>query len=140
MTVCGMGGMLIAEILEKALSDGIITPGMRFVLAPNTQEPALRRFLARRGFEPTSESAVRDGREVYLIVNCVFTGVPFALPDADSYLGFCRSLPPSYYRKLLRRLDRRLAGLRAAANLSPALLSELSLLELVRADVLERLM
>jgi len=132
VTICGMGGMLIADILEKALGDGLIGEGTRFVLAPNSQEPALRRFLAANGFDILSESAVRDGREVYLIIYSVYTGAPYALTDEECYTGRCGGLGAAYYRKLVRKVERRLAGLRAAVNTTDADRDELLLLERVR--------
>lgn len=64
--VCGMGGELIADIIDMA--DFIKVPGFRLILQPMTRPEAARRSLSRCGFAVTSESVVFDGGKYYTVI------------------------------------------------------------------------
>ena len=113
IVIAGMGGMLICEIVSKALSDNKLLPGLRLVLCPNTHDEFVRRMVYSGCFSHVKESAVRDGGMIYLLVSCVFSGlspetsIQDLLDDAPSsfapehFTGPSGRLPKYYYRKVL---------------------------------------
>ncbi len=66
--IAGMGGELIASILEK---DPVKTFSFsRFVLQPRSREAALRMRLEKMGLPVTGEYLVREGRRICQIIVC----------------------------------------------------------------------
>ena len=61
VTVCGMGGTLIAEILEKA----VLPNHVQLVLQPMTHVEDVRAWLCRSGFAIGREVCVKDAGRVY---------------------------------------------------------------------------
>ncbi len=61
VTVCGMGGTLIAEILEKAA----LPADVQLALQPMTHAEDVRAWLCRNGFVIRREVCVRDAGRVY---------------------------------------------------------------------------
>ena len=70
-TICGMGGLLIADIIEDSFE---IAKEGRLVLQPNTCVPELRCYLWKKGFEIESEKGVMDAGHGYVVMNCIYTG------------------------------------------------------------------
>lgn len=61
VTICGMGGTLIAEILEKAA----LPADVQLVLQPMTHVEDVRAWLCRSGFFIDGEVCVKDAGRVY---------------------------------------------------------------------------
>ncbi len=71
-TICGMGGELIARIIEDA--PHLCDPSLRLILQPMTRQATLRRLLARLGFSIRSEKySFADGK-YYVCILAEFTG------------------------------------------------------------------
>lgn len=66
VTICGMGGPLIAEILEDELHN--LGGHPRLVLQANTYTYPIRKVLARSGYRIIDETVIRDGRHFYEII------------------------------------------------------------------------
>lgn len=66
VTICGMGGPLIAEILEGGLHNLGGQP--RLVLQANTYTYPIRKVLATSGYRIIDETVIRDGRHFYEII------------------------------------------------------------------------
>ncbi|WP_342389339.1 tRNA (adenine(22)-N(1))-methyltransferase [Salinicoccus bachuensis] len=66
VTICGMGGPLIAEILEDGLHNLGGQP--RLVLQANTYTYPIRKVLAESNYRIIDETVVRDGRHFYEII------------------------------------------------------------------------
>ena len=75
VTVCGMGGTLIAEILEKAA----LPQDVHLVLQPMTHVEDVRAWLCRNGFVIGREVCVRDAGRVY----CCMAAEPGNEPRRD---------------------------------------------------------
>ena len=58
IALAGMGGELIASILEEA--PFVKNPNLRLILQPMTKQAALRRFLSSAGFAVTEERLVQE--------------------------------------------------------------------------------
>ncbi len=83
--ICGMGGELIADIIERAphLSDGDV----RLILQPMSRQEHLRRALYRLGFSITCERySVAEGKR-YVCICAEFTATPCEISDSVAYLG-----------------------------------------------------
>ncbi|HYF79832.1 MAG TPA: class I SAM-dependent methyltransferase [Symbiobacteriaceae bacterium] len=81
VTICGMGGPLIAEILEAGPLAGV----ERLVLQPMGGEETLRRWLMEHGWYIIDEKLVEDGGRIY----AVMAAEPghMDLTWADAFLG-----------------------------------------------------
>ncbi|MFZ5822917.1 MAG: tRNA (adenine(22)-N(1))-methyltransferase [Bacillota bacterium] len=81
VTICGMGGPLIAEILADGPLDGI----RRLVLQPMAGEERLRAWLAENGWRLIAEELVEDAGRLYVIL--VAEPGAMALADLDLLVG-----------------------------------------------------
>lgn len=66
--ICGMGGLLISEILTAGLKQQKISPKTRLVLQPNNKEDELRRMLMAADFEIKEEAIVKEKGKFYEII------------------------------------------------------------------------
>lgn len=81
VTICGMGGPLIAEILAAGPLAGI----ERLVLQPMGGEESLRRWLTENGWQIRDETLVEDGGRIYILI--VAERGAMELTAAETYLG-----------------------------------------------------
>lgn len=108
--ICGMGGLLIAEILEKRhpLSQNLI-------LQPMTRAEELREWLCGKGYRILAEKAAEENGKVYTIINCRYDGVFRECPPLYALLGEIPgdlSQAAERYRKVqLDRLEKKARGL-----------------------------
>lgn len=68
VTICGMGGILIKEILEKGLSNPAFSRIHQFVLQPNSGERELRQWLSQNCFSILHETIIEDSNKLYEIL------------------------------------------------------------------------
>ena len=83
--ICGMGGVLISEIIDAAehLKDGRV----RLILQPMTRQAHLRRYLLGHGFEILDERySTADGKH-YVTLLSEFSGVCRDIDDVTAELG-----------------------------------------------------
>lgn len=66
--ICGMGGLLISEILEAGLKGDKIGPGTRLVLQPNNKEIDLRKLLMRANYKIIDEAMIKENEKFYEII------------------------------------------------------------------------
>lgn len=84
--ILGMGGELIASILEAA--PWVANAGVNLCLQPMTHAEVLRRYLIERGFEITDEKIVREGDKLYQLIHASYTTkeiTPYS--EEEFYLG-----------------------------------------------------
>ena len=119
IAICGMGGELIAEILESA--PDAHKKGVRFLLQPMSKQEHLRETLYRLGFEIVAEEYVTEGDKAYLVIASEYTGEIVAFDEARCLLGVRQgsetpltSAERAYFLKkekaLLRRRNGRAKG------------------------------
>lgn len=72
VTIAGMGGALICEILEKA--DFIKNPEVRLILQPMRNAPDVRAYLLGQGFEIVGEALAREEERIYEIICAEYSG------------------------------------------------------------------
>lgn len=84
-TICGMGGELIADIIDRA--PHLFDPSVRLVLQPMTRVERLRPYLYSHGFEILEERySFADGK-YYVCLLVGFGGTPCEISDELAYLG-----------------------------------------------------
>ena len=66
ITICGMGGPLIADIIDSGFNH--LTSKPRFVIQANTYPKKIREVLVKRGYEITDEVQYKDGHHFYDII------------------------------------------------------------------------
>lgn len=86
ITIAGMGGMLIAEILEKRLP----LAGKNLILQPMTQAPFLRGWLAEHGFALLAETPAEAGGKLYTVLNARYDGQK---READAFFTHTGRMP-----------------------------------------------
>lgn len=84
-TIAGMGGELIASIIENAphLKD----EGISLVLQPMSRPEALRSYLYENGFSIDMEEYVFDEGKYYVAMRASYTGVYELISSADAHFG-----------------------------------------------------
>lgn len=88
ITVLGMGGELIARIIDRA--PWVRKKGIRLILQPMTHGEILSRYLCEQGFEIVDETTVQDGERddrIYRIIVAEFDGERRTMSDAEHYIG-----------------------------------------------------
>lgn len=82
--ICGMGGELIAQIIEK--SSYVKKQGVRLILQPMTMIRELREYL-QNGFFTIAESVVCEDNKLYQIICVEYDGIIRKYSDAELELG-----------------------------------------------------
>lgn len=112
--IAGMGGELIASILEAAA--WVKDKRYRFVLQPMTRAEKLRKWLFFNGFEILTETAQCEGRRVYTVINAAYSGKISEHTQAEFMAGgLLGSSDPAAIKYLEREaniLRKKAAGLR----------------------------
>ena len=83
--ICGMGGELIAEILEG--SEYPKSSRCRLVLQPMSMQDELRRYLVREGYSISDERVVYDSGKYYQLIAAKYTGENSVLDEVEALLG-----------------------------------------------------
>jgi len=105
--IAGMGGELIADILDAAgdLSD------KHLILNPMTHPELARRWLYTNGFTVQSDCIIADGGHHYSIMDAVYTGVYEEVNDVRCFLGEISDFSDSeYFAHLLHYLKNKEKG------------------------------
>ncbi len=85
IAICGMGGELIASILEEA--PFVRDPALRLILQPMSRPAHLRRYLAHEGYPILSETICRANGRLYACLCAAYDGTPYILTPAEAELG-----------------------------------------------------
>lgn len=68
VTICGMGGELIAQILERGLQGGYLQGKERLILQPNVAEHLVRQWLCQHDYQIQEEVVVCDHQRLYEVI------------------------------------------------------------------------
>ena len=114
VVLCGMGGELIASILQAApwTKDG----RHRLVLQPMTHGERLRRFLAENGYTVEREGLAREGERLYTMLQARGGEPPRGKDNFFLFTGLLAQDPlfPAFLEKERRKWLRAAAGKRQA--------------------------
>lgn len=127
IVIAGMGGELISRII--AADERSKSCGAAFILQPMTRAAELRKFLGENGFETDCEKGVKEGRFIYSVIRCRYTGVCRKLSPDEEIIGrLDPSIPEDRDYILLQsdRLSRSAEGMKEKYPNRSAELSEIS--------------
>ncbi|MBO5408176.1 MAG: SAM-dependent methyltransferase [Clostridia bacterium] len=107
ISICGMGGRLIAEIIERDLD--IAGRAKKLVLQPMSEIPVLRKFLSENGFLITEERLALEDRRFYVLMT-VEKGEEIYRDELDYVIGRRLFMHPDaltrdYLSKEIRRFS-----------------------------------
>lgn len=119
VAIAGMGGELIARILEAAPW----TKETTLLLQPMSSQPELRQWLTEHGYAIQREQVVREGRKFYVILT-VRGGASTPYTPAELWAGRQNREAEDPHRgdflvDLIRRRQRALEGMRRGDTLAP---------------------
>lgn len=107
--ICGMGGTLISDIIEKAGTKAHCS----LILQPMTAYKELRAYLWNNGFKIDNESYAVDSNKPYVIICSHYIGEKESYNYTDLYLGKQRPNTPEYKhfcKKIYAQAEKRLKG------------------------------
>ena len=87
--ICGMGGELIADIIESA--PALKENGVRLILQPMTKPELLRKYLASHGFDIITEKFSFDEGKYYVALCCEYSGTVREISELEAYFGVLAS-------------------------------------------------
>ena len=85
IAVCGMGGELIASLLEA--EPAVKNPSIHLILQPMSRPAALRRYLSEKGFSVSKEVLALAAGRIYSCLLAAYTGVPSLLSPLEAEVG-----------------------------------------------------
>ncbi|MBQ2729830.1 MAG: SAM-dependent methyltransferase [Clostridia bacterium] len=116
IVICGMGGELIASILDA--SDYIKSPSVRLILQPMSQTARLRTYLAKNGFNTVDGALAKAQDKLYQCIVCEYDGKVRCLSPASLELGEenIRKEPDAVFTEtlesLIKKTERAIEGRR----------------------------
>ena len=118
MVCAGMGADTMISIIENA--PWLKSTSYRLVLQCQSKTAMLRKYLNENGFSIVRESAIKDGRFLYSVMEVVFKQeVPFTPGQCRFSPALAKELTEeniAYYRQVVTRLEREVAGQKEAAD------------------------
>lgn len=85
IVIAGMGGMLIAEILEKDIDKA--RTASTLVIQPMSAVEITRKWLYDNGFDIFDEELVKEGRKIYNVIVAKWTGRKRKIDEVYYYIG-----------------------------------------------------
>jgi len=113
--IAGMGGMLIAEILETSK---YLAQDIELILQPMTADDELREYLIKNNFRITKEVLAKEGEKIYNIIVARF-GESEEYNDAEIYIGKLLREDiyfPEYLKRRTNKLKNAIEGIEKAEN------------------------
>lgn len=125
ITIAGMGGETIAQILEAA--PWTKAGNHTLLMQPMTMIPDLRQYLYANGYQILRETPCIEGKRQYTIIQAIGGGIPTHKPLTDCF--FSQALlqdagAKTYLQYLLRREEKTLAGMRSGQQVGAESLQE----------------
>ena len=87
--ICGMGGELIADIIDRA--PHLKEDGARLILQPMSRQEKLRAYLYSHGFEIITESYSLDAGKYYVCFEVRYSGKCREISDTEAHIGLKES-------------------------------------------------
>lgn len=112
VVICGMGGELIADIVEGC---GFLSGDTRFILQPMTKPDILRRRLYSAGFEIVEERTAYESGHGYAVMLVRHTGNPRDIDDIFALTG--KITDPEFLRLTAQKLLKAAQGMDKSAEL-----------------------
>jgi tRNA (adenine22-N1)-methyltransferase len=87
VTIAGMGGALISEILESGFQKGKLSGKERLILQPNVGEVAVRKWLVIHGYKIIAEDILEENKKLYEIIVAEKSNESFSLSNREIQFG-----------------------------------------------------
>lgn len=87
ITICGMGGALIRDILDRGFKNNRLTGNEVLILQPNVGEKTLRTWLNKHSYIIESEDLIRENEKNYEIIVARKTGTGERLTELELMFG-----------------------------------------------------
>ena len=133
IVIAGMGGILIAEILEAA--PWVKDKKKRLILQPQSHSEDVRRYLFANGFKIIEESACFEDGKVYICMCAEYSGKVTQHTEAETllgkFIGRNDEASKSFIEKKMKRVNIRLDALKKTQPDS----DEVKLLEAILNEV-----
>lgn len=142
ISIAGMGGELIADILSRA--SWVKENKVNLVLQPMTKWDVLRKWLYDNCFEIKKELPCQEGRFVYSVMQAVYTGEkpPYSCDLRYLYCGLVSADPPdgrAYLERQASRLETAGKGMLGSGEKSELAAEMLKTAESVRRTLLQEI-
>lgn len=109
ISICGMGGELISQIISKC--DWTKDKNKHFIFNPMTHPEILRKYLCDSGFEIKNDLIVKEGRRYYNVLDAVYTGNAVEADEVFYFLGKINDFQhKEYFEHLLNFLENKMKG------------------------------
>lgn len=111
IVIAGMGGELIAEIIDRA--PFVRTEKITLILQPMTCADELRKYLINNGFEIERERLAYEEKHIYQIMTCRFTNSAQTYTAAELEVGRDhddKELVPALYEKYIAKYEKIIRG------------------------------
>lgn len=104
--ICGMGGLLIKDILSKGQTEKKLQLATRLVLQPNNKEQELRTFLFHHNYEIIDEGILEENEHIYEIIVVEWVGTKRNYSDDELLFGpkLLQERSPIFMKKWQREL------------------------------------
>ena len=137
VAICGMGGELIARIIEDA--PFLKSSSVRLLLQPMTRQEALREYLNENGFSLVGEDYVTEAGKSYSVIAVEYSG---AAPDENlprvRYGGVCHSAAAAqleYVTSKLKSKEKALFGILHSGTSDEGLCRDVEYLRWLSAEL-----
>lgn len=109
ISICGMGGELIAQILADC--EWAKDKNKHFIFNPMTHPEILRKYLCDNGFEIKNDFIVKEGKRYYNVLDAVYTGNIKKADEVYYFLGNINDFThKEYFEHLLNFLENKMKG------------------------------
>lgn len=123
VAICGMGGELIAEIIEKA--PFLRQEGIRLILQPMSKIAATRITLARLGYNVIAEEYSSSAGKLYVTLAADYSGICREIDENEAefgkeeFLSSISDIQRDFLTKKAKALDRAAKGKILGGDISP---------------------
>lgn len=87
VTICGMGGSLIRDILDRGFHGGNLSGNERLILQPNIGEKTLRTWLINHSYKIENEDIINENDKTYEIIVAIKTAEKIELSEEELLFG-----------------------------------------------------
>lgn len=87
ITICGMGGALIRDILQRGINNKILSRKEKLILQPNVGEKTLRTFLMNNHYKIINEEILAENDKIYEIIVAIPTDETIQYSELELTFG-----------------------------------------------------
>lgn len=109
ITICGMGGSLIRDILDRGKNKGHLFGEERLILQPNIGEYSLRKWLQKESYHIEAEEILEEDGKIYEIIVAEKKESPTEYSEKELYMGplLSQQVNPIYRKKWAFQLEKK---------------------------------